>query len=353
MGTDDFLVKDASNPARHWCRVWAWSLASFRRIPLLLGALGALLLLPGPGNAQSQTWPAKPIKFIVGYPAGGGADTVARLFAERMSQSLGQPIIVENRTGASGQIATTAAIRADPDGYTLLVTTISDISIAPATFKSLPFDLEKDLKSIVMLAKWSQVLVAAPNFPPNTLSELIAYVKANPGKVSYSSFGINTLNHVNGERFKVATGLDTLHVPYKGSAPSLTDLMGGQIQYTFDAPATTVNLVKTGKLKGIAVAGHERLSNASMIPTMAEAGLPGFVIYSWIGLFAPASMPKPIIDRLNREANAILSSPEFRSVLENRSIQPGGGTPDEFDRLIRSEIAYWRQTAPQIGITPH
>jgi tripartite-type tricarboxylate transporter receptor subunit TctC len=352
MGTNDFLVKDASNPARHWCRVWAWSLASFGRIPLMLGALGALLL-PGPGTAQSQTWPAKPIKFIVGYPAGGGADTVARLFAERMTQSLGQPIIVENRTGASGQIATTAAIRADPDGYTLLVTTISDISIAPATFKSLPFDLEKDLKSIVMLAKWSQVLVAAPNFPPNTLSELIAYVKANPGKVSYSSFGINTLNHVNGERFKVATGLDTLHVPYKGSAPSLTDLMGGQIQYTFDAPATTVNLVKTGKLKGIAVAGHERLSNASMIPTMAEAGLPGFVIYSWIGLFAPASMPKPIIDRLNREANAILSSPEFRSVLENRSIQPGGGTPDEFDRLIRSEIAYWRQTAPQIGITPH
>jgi tripartite-type tricarboxylate transporter receptor subunit TctC len=315
------------------------------------GVLVATLIL-GLGDAHAQAWPTKPIKFIVGYPAGGGADTVARIFSERMAKSLGQPIVVENRPGASGQIATQSVVRAEPDGYTLLVSTISDISIAPATFKTLPFDLEKDLKSITMLAKWAQVLVAAPNFPPNTLSEMIAYVKANPGKVSYSSFGVNTLNHVNGERFKLATGIDALHIPYKGSGPSLTDLMGGQVQYTFDAPATTINLVKTGKIKGIAVAGNERLANADNIPTMAEAGLKDFVIYSWIGLFAPAHTPKAIIDRLNAAANAEMSSQEFIAAMQGRGIQPGGGTPDEFDRTIRSEIAYWRQIAPQIGITP-
>jgi tripartite-type tricarboxylate transporter receptor subunit TctC len=211
------------------------------------------------GAAQAQNWPTKPIKFVVAYPAGGGADFIARLFSERMSKILEQPVVVENRPGAGGTLGALSVVRADPDGYTVLIAAISEISIAPATYKALAYDPEKDLVPVIQLARWPQILVASPSFPPNTLSELIVYVKANPGKVSYSSFGNNTLNHVNGERFKVATGIDALHVPYRGSGPSLTDLMGGQIQYTFDAPSVTLNLINSGKIKAIAVAATERL----------------------------------------------------------------------------------------------
>jgi tripartite-type tricarboxylate transporter receptor subunit TctC len=233
----------------------------------------------------------------------------------------------------------------------LLIAAISEISIAPATYKALPYDPEKDLVPVVQLARWPQILVASPSFAPNTLSELIAYVKANPGKVSYSSFGNNTLNHVNGERFKVATGTDALHVPYRGSGPALTDLMGGQIQYTFDAPSVTLNLINSGKIKAIAVAATERLPNAGNIPTFAEAGLP-FIVSSWIGMMAPPNTPQAIVDKLNKTALEVMGLPETRAAFEKSSLLLGGGSPADFAKIIHAEIADYRALAPKIGIVP-
>jgi tripartite-type tricarboxylate transporter receptor subunit TctC len=240
--------------------------------------------------------------------------------------------------------------RADPDGYTLLLATVSDLSIAPAMNKSLPFDVEKDLQPIIHVARGPYLLVANPAFPPNTLPELVAYAKANPGKVSYSSFGEKTLPHLFGEMFKSAAGIDSLHVPYKGSAPSIADLVGGQIQYSFDNPAVTLALVKAGKLKAIAVTSTQRLPGADTIPTVVEGGQPELVGGTWYGLLAPAKTPRPIIDRLNSEMVAILKSPEMLKFLEERYFVPVGGPPEDLGRYMTREIAQWRQLAAKIGL---
>jgi len=322
----------------------------FRKILLAAGAV-FVVLSSGLAPAQAQSWPSKPIKMIVGYPPGGGADVIARILAERLTRSLGQQVVVENRAGASGTIGTTAVVRADPDGYTVLLATISDLSIAPAMTK-LPFDVEKDLHPVTQVARGPYLLVANPNFPPNTLPELVAYVKANPGKVSYSSFGEKTLPHLFGEMFKAAAGIDSLHVPYKGSGPSIADLVGGQIQYSFDNPAVTLALVKGGKLKALAVTSTTRLPGADSIPTVVEGGQPELVGGTWYGLMAPAKTPRPIIDRLNAEMVAILKSPEMVKLLEDRYFQPVGNSPEEFGRYISREIAQWRVLGAKIGLKP-
>lgn len=350
MNTRDLLAAPRLNVFRFY-RQRACLGAVARYLALALAAFVAALS-PGASYADTSSWPSKSIRFIVGYPAGGGADIAARLFAEYMSKGLGQPIVVENRPGGGGMIGATSVVRAEPDGYTLYVAAISEISIAPATVKDMPYDPTKDLKPVAMFGKWSQILVTSPNFPPKTVPELVAYVKANPGKVGYSSFGNNTLNHINGERFKAALGIDVLHVPYKGSGPSLTGVMGDHVQYTFDSPSTTLALIQSGKLKAIGVAGPERLAGAPEIPTLAEVGLPNFHISSWIGLLAPANTPQPIIDRLNKEVLAALKMPEVLALLKKSNTDPGGGTPEEFGQRIRSEIAEYKQVAAKIGVVP-
>lgn len=321
-----------------------------RRAILTVGAFAAWAAA-GPAAAQDH-WPSRPIKFIVGYPPGGGADVTARLFSDRMGKILGTTVIVENRPGASGTIAASFVARAEPDGYTLSVPAISEISIAPAIFKALPYDPVKDFKPVVLFAKWSQLLVASPDLPVSTLKELVAYAKANPGKLNFSSFGTNTLNHVAGERFKLATGIDALHVPFRGSGPSLTALMSNQVQFTFDSPATTLNLIAAGKIKALAVAGRERIPTANTIPTTAEAGLPNFYVDSWIALLAPPATPKAIVDKLNAAAQQVLKEPEVQAFLAKTNVQPGGGTPEELASRIRQEITEYRAVAPKIGIEP-
>jgi tripartite-type tricarboxylate transporter receptor subunit TctC len=287
---------------------------------------------------------------VVSWPAGGGGDVVARIVAERMSKNMGQQIVVENRPGAGGTIGTAGVVRADPDGYTLLFAAPSELSVASATFKALPYDPVKDLQPITQVMRGPYLLVANPAFPPNTLQELIAYAKANPGKVTYSSFGNNTLNHLYGEMLKANGGFDALHVPYKGSTPSITDLVGGQVNYTFDNVGTVLPLVKSGKLKAIAVMSPQRLPSAPEIPTMAEAGMPNFDVGTWLGVLVPAKTPKPIVDRIHAEVVAAINSPEVKKSFEDRSVVPVGNSPEEFGRLIARESAQWQNLAAKIGL---
>jgi tripartite-type tricarboxylate transporter receptor subunit TctC len=307
------------------------------------------LAAPALTAAQATAWPAKPIRFVISWPAGGSADGVGRLLAERLSKSLGQPIIVDNRAGAGGTIGTQTVVRAEPDGYTLLFAAPSELSLAAATVKSLPYDPTKDLQPITQVMRGPYLLVAHPGFAPNTLPELIAYAKANPGKVNYASFGTNTLNHLYGEMLKSMTGIDTLHVPYKGGAPALVDLLGGQVQYMFENAGLVLPMVKAGKLKALAVMAPQRLPGAGTIPTLAEVGV-NIGNGTWLGLLAPAKTPKPVVERLHAEVVAALNTPELRKSFEERSIQPVGNTPDEFGRLIRLEVTEWRQLAEKIGL---
>ena len=320
---------------------------NLRRIFLL-----ALASLPLVAYGQAPDWPTRTIRMVVAYPPGGSTDIAARLLAERLSKTIGAQVIVDNRGGAGGTIGAQAVVRAEPDGYTLLFAASPEVSIAPITVKALAYDPVKDLQPITLVGQVPFFLVANPAFPPNTLQELIAYGKANPGKVNYSSFGNNTSNHLVGELFKATAGIDAVHVPYKGSGPSIVDLMAGQVQYTFDTPAATWTQVKAGKLKAIAVTTTARLPSAPNVPTMGEAGLPGFVGGTWFGLLAPAKTPRPVIDRLNAEVAAVLHSPQFRKVFEERDIIPGGDSPEEFGRFIAAEVTKWRTLAARIGLQP-
>jgi tripartite-type tricarboxylate transporter receptor subunit TctC len=311
--------------------------------------LGSATFMSSPAGAQSAAWPERSIRLIVGYPAGGGADTVARLFAPLLSKQVGQPVVVENRAGASGSIGIAAVMQSPPDGYTLFIAASSEMTIAPAVGK-VSYDPERDLKPVALLGSWPYVLVAAPSFPPNSIAELIAYSKTNPGKLSFSSFGANSVTHLTGELFKSLTGVDAVHVAYKGSAPSIADVMGGQVQFTFDSPVSTLKLVHAGKLKALAVTSNERLKGAADIPTTREAGVPELLASAWIGLLAPANTPTAIVDRLNAEARKALESPELREAFESRIIEPGGGSPDDLGKIISSQLGQWRLTAKRIGI---
>jgi tripartite-type tricarboxylate transporter receptor subunit TctC len=317
-------------------------------LPILLAA--AFVGTFSHAQAQAPVWPTKPVKIVVAYPPGGSTDIAGRLLAERLTKITGQSVVVDNRGGAGGTIGALSVVRAEPDGYTLLLAASPEVSIAPTTMKAMQYDPVKDLVPITLVGVVPFFLVANPDFPPNTLAELIAYTKANPDKVNYSSYGNNTSNHLVGELFKLQAGIKSVHVPYKGSGPSIVDVMGGRIQYTFDTPAATLGQVKAGKLKAIAVATPKRLATAPNVPTMSEAGLPGFVGGTWFGLLAPAKTPKAIIDKIHEDVVAALNSPELRKAFEDKDIIPGGDSADEFGRFIAAEVAKWRDLAGKVGI---
>lgn len=312
----------------------------------------SLVAALAPALAVAQAWPTKPVKLIVGYPPGGGTNTVARLLADHMSKSLGQQVLVENRPGAGGRIATQSVARSDPDGYTLMFASDAELTIAQVTVKAMPYDPLKDLAPIALAGRGPYVLVTYAGFAPNSLAELVAYAKANPDKVNFGSFGRGSQNHMIDERFKVAAGIRTVHVPYKGSGPLIADLTGGQVQYTFATPGATLPLAKAGKLKILAVAAAQRLAKADTIPTMSEAGMPGFTGGSWYGLLAPAGTPGPIVERLHAEVVSAFKSPEIRKTLDDLSILPVTSTPAELVQLIRSETESLRQLAAKIGLEP-
>jgi len=320
------------------------------RYKLILWAVLSMPLSCSLAFAASEPWPAEPIRLVIAYSPGGSTDVAGRLLAKRLSETMGQQVVVENRPGAGGTIGAAYVARSKPDGYTLLMAASPEVSIAPVTMKQMPYDPLKDLAPISLVGKMPFLLLVNPDLPVETLADLIAYAKANPDKLNYSSFGNNTSNHLVGEQFKMATGIRATHVPYKGSGPSIADLIGGRVQYTFDSATAPLAQVQAGKLRALAVTTSERLENAPSIPTMAEAGLPGFLAGSWYGLLAPAGTPQPIIDRLNAETRAALNSAELKKSFSTSNIVPAPGSPGEFRDYIESEIVKWRSLAAQVGI---
>ena len=248
--------------------------------------------------AAAQTYPTRPIKFIVPYPPGGGTDVVARILTEPLTAELGQTIVIDNRGGAAGNVGTDIAAKAPADGYTILFT-LSSHTINPKLYDKLPFDVERDFVPISMAALIPQILVVHPSVPANNVQELIALAKANPGKLNYASVGTGSPGHIAGELFKLKTGVDIVHVPYKGGGPAVTDTIGGQVQMLFVSMPAAWQLVKAGKLKAIAVTSAKRSQTAPDVPTIAESGVPDFVVDSWYGALAPAKTPPAIVARLN------------------------------------------------------
>ena len=286
--------------------------------------------------ALAQTYPAKPVRIMVGANAGGGTDIIARVLAEKYQAALGQPFVVENRPGASNTIAADLTAKAAPDGYTLLLATNTGQAIAPHLIK-LSFDTNKDLIPIALIVTVPNVLVVAPNVPANNVKELIALMKAKPEAFSYGSSGVGSTQHLAGEAFNLAAGTKAVHIPYKGSAQALADLSGGQIQMNFDTTSSAMAFIKGGKVKALAVMSPQRTPELPDVPTLAEAGLPGVEMTTWYGLFVTAGTPKDVVNRIYAETIKVLQLPDVQKRLIALGGEPGKVTQEQFAALVKSD----------------
>ncbi|MGZ8231651.1 MAG: tripartite tricarboxylate transporter substrate binding protein [Burkholderiales bacterium] len=306
----------------------------------------ALALLQG---AAAQTaYPVKPIRIIVGSSAGGGGDTMARLMSQAMTTALGQQVVVDNRPGAGGNIGADIVAKAAPDGYTLLFTFPGHVT-NPSLYPKLPFDTVRDFAGITMLATNESVLVTHPSFPARTVKELIAVAKKNPGKYTIAALPSSS-QHLGSELLKLRAGIDLLFVPYKGNAAALADLLGGQVNMMFNTLAITLPVVQAGKLRALAVAGTRRSRLAPDLPTVSEAGVPGFSVTGWYGMLAPAKTPRPVVQQLNATLVKIVKSPETAERIAGMGNEPVGSSADEFDRFIREEIPKWGKVIKEAKI---
>lgn len=309
----------------------------------LVLAFCACLALPLAASAQG--WPTRqPIKFIVVYPPGGASDVTARLIAAKLNDILGQSVVVENKPGANGIIATEFVAKSAPDGYTMLMANLGPNALNPVVYKKLPYDAIKDFQGVTLTTIVPQVVVVNPDLPVKTIPELIAYAKANPGKVSFGSAGQGASNHLSGELLNALGGIKMQHVPYKGDAPSIVDLIGGSIQVALPTTVAGLPHVRSGKLRAIAVTGTKRLDSMPDLPTVAET-LPGYEAVSWGGVMVPAGTPPEIVKRLNVEINRILKMPDVAEKLQNLGAIIVGSTPEEFDKYVKDEIAKWGKVA--------
>ena len=310
--------------------------------------LSVALLLAGTG-AMAQQYPARPIRIIVPQSPGASTDITARLVAQGLNEAFKQPVIVDNRPGSSGIAGTELVARAAPDGYTLMVVA-SSFSINPALGRKLPYDSIRDFTTVVQLSKFPNMLAAHPSAPVKTLQDVIALAKAKPGQITYASAGVATGTHMTAELLKYMTGIDLLHVPYKGGGPAMTATMGGQTQLLV---ATSVGLlphVRAGKLRAIAVTSARRSAVAPDIPTIAESGVPGYEHEPWNGMLGPAGIPKAVLARINAEVVRALNTPEAKKVLEGDGADIVGGTPEQFGAVLKAEIAKWTKVAKAAGI---
>ncbi len=311
---------------------------------------GALALAPFAVQAQAA-FPSKALTIVVPFSAGGTTDILARVVGQYMSKDLGQPVIIDNRAGAGGNIGAQMVARAAPDGYTLLMGTVGTHAINQSLYKKMPFDPIKDFAPITRVALVPNLLVANPGQPYKSVKELIAYAKANPGKVTFASSGSGTSIHLSGEMFSQMAGVEMQHIPYKGSAPALTDLLGGQTAIMFDNMPSVIGHVKAGKLRPLAVTTPQRSPALPDVPTIAEAGVPGYSATSWFGLLAPASTPAPVIAKLNASILKALADPEVKKKMAEQGAEPHGEKPEQFAEFIRSETAKWGQTVKKSGAT--
>ncbi len=304
----------------------------------------------GPALAD-DAYPNRPIRVIVSVPAGGGVDTITRLVTDKMRAPLGQPLIVENRAGVGGSIAAEAVSKADPDGYTLLASQPSPITTNQLIYKSLNYDPTR-LVPVVIMSHVPNVLLVRANFPAKTVQELIDYAKANPGKINYASQGIGTTSHTTAELFQKLTHTKLTHVPYKGTAPAINDLLAGNVDIMFNELATSLQLYKNGNARILAVTVKERVPSLPDIPTMAEAGVPGFDSDTWHALTAPPKTPDAIVAKLNAAANTALHDPALLERFKQLSITPGGGTPADAAAFVKSETQRWGDVIREAGIQP-
>jgi tripartite-type tricarboxylate transporter receptor subunit TctC len=310
-------------------------------------ALAAALLLAA-ATCFAQGYPSKPIRFLIGFPPGGTNDILARALAPKMSEYLGQPVVIENRAGASTAIATELAARSAPDGYTILLNAAGH-STNPALMK-LNFDPVRDFAFITLVAESQNLLVLHPAVPARTVKELIAVSKRRPGEINYGSSGIGTTPHLSAQLFQYMTGAKWVHIPYKGSALGLTALLAGEISLYFANVPSVIRHVQAGKLRPIALSGPKRTAAAPGIPTVAESGLPGFEVTSWFGVSAPARTPRPIVDRLNGEIVRALNTPDLRERLLGMGADPVGNTPEQYTLFVQNEIAKWGKVIKAAGI---
>jgi len=317
----------------------------------LLTALFAAAALAVSSLASAQAYPNKTIKIIVPFAVGGIADTFGRVIAQKLTETWGQPVVVENTGGAGGNIGADFVAKSPPDGYTLVVGNIGTHAVNPFLVKNMPFDPLKDFVPIAHVLDAEGLLVVNPGLPVKTVPELIAYGKANPGKLSYASAGLGTTSHLAGELFKSLSGIDMVHVPYKGNSPAITDVMGGQVQLIFATMPTVIQQAKSGRLRMIATLGNARAKATPDVPTIAET-LPGFDVANWIGMFAPAGTPREIVDRLNAEIQKIMRSPDVESRLEAEGAKFIPTTPESFAAFQKSESAKWAAAIKAANIKP-
>jgi tripartite-type tricarboxylate transporter receptor subunit TctC len=293
------------------------------------------------GQSHAQTYPVKPIRIVVGFPAGGPTDIVSRTLAPRMSEALGQPVVIENRAGAGGVIATEQITKAAPDGYTLLMGTIGGIAVAMSLIPNRGYDTLRDLAPITQAVTVTNLLVVHPTVPAKTVKELLAIARARPGRLNYASSGNGTVTHLAGELFKLMGKVDIVHVPFKGGAPALTALISGEVDMSYENSLVVMPHVKSGRVRALAVTGERRSQLLPDLPTISEAALPGYNASGWYGLFAPAGTPQAIIARLNAEAVKALRVPEVVKTLSSQGAEPVANSPEAFAAFVRSEIDKW------------
>ncbi|GLK97426.1 MFS transporter [Achromobacter xylosoxidans] len=315
-------------------------------------ALGACALAAGMAASSAagaaEAYPSKPIRFVVPAAAGGPTEIVTRLLAERMTQSMGVSVIVEAKPGAGGNIGADAVAKSAPDGYTILMGTIGTNAINQTLYKSMPFQPLKDFTAVTQVVSYPLVVVVNPKLPIHSVADLIAYARANPGKLNRASGGSGTSMHMSGELFNEMAGVQMQHIPYKGSLPALTDVIGGQADLAFDSLVIAQPLIKAGKLRAIAVTGPKRSPAAPDIPTVAET-VPGYAMTSWIGVFAPAGTPRPIVDRLQQEIARALADPRVREQLVSQAADPVASKPDDFARFTADETEKWAPVVKASG----
>jgi tripartite-type tricarboxylate transporter receptor subunit TctC len=312
--------------------------------------LVAGLLLPLlTAAAFAQDFPAKPIRLIVPFPAGGPNDIIARIVGQRMSELIKQPVLIDNRGGQAGVLGTDAIAKSAPDGYTIGIVSASALAISPAMEK-VAYDPQKDLVPVTLVVTVPEMLVVATNVPANNMKDLVALVKAQPGKLNFASSGQGSLPHLAGELFKLTARLDIVHVPYRGAAPAINDLLGQQVQKTFlDLPVILPH-IKAGALRGIALGARERAPTARDVPTTAEVGMPDLLIENWYGMIAPAGTPEKIVAALNRIANEAMADPGVKSKLADQGVTAAGDTPEHFRGFIDSEIKKWAKVIKDAGV---